>query len=222
MEKEKWVRLSDIGTRVYYELSNHGNIRSIFNDKIKKLKPRMQGEYFGISFWVNKKKKAFYLHRLVAENFILIDPTKNQVNHIDGDKLNNHYTNLEWCTASENIKHAHSTGLFYCKNDRKEKISKENISKIKELLLQGISFSKIAITLNISRGSVSNINYNKKVLFNKTFRSIINKNTGEVFINIKEASMSVDQSHQQLRCQLYNRSKNCLFEYYTPLNNTKI
>ena len=56
--------------------------------------------------------KTYQLHILVAKVFIPNpENKKNQVNHIDGNKLNAKLTNLEWCTASENVQHAHDTGL---------------------------------------------------------------------------------------------------------------
>lgn len=57
------------------------------------------------------KKKKLYIHRLVAEMFCIERKDAKQVNHKDGNKLNNTYTNLEWCTARENMKHARDTGL---------------------------------------------------------------------------------------------------------------
>ncbi|HFV9207498.1 TPA: HNH endonuclease signature motif containing protein [Enterobacter roggenkampii] len=58
------------------------------------------------------QSKIFKVHRLVAEAFVEGRSTlRNQVNHIDGNKLNNHASNLEWCTGKENMQHAISTGL---------------------------------------------------------------------------------------------------------------
>ena len=72
--------------------------------------------YCGIKYKTGVKSSR--VHRVIAKAFIKNNDEANKtcINHIDGDKLNNHVNNLEWCTVSENTKHAFDNGL--AKNDK--------------------------------------------------------------------------------------------------------
>ena len=97
-----------------YQVSNLGNIKSLqikgfVRDKLlKQCKSRC---YQIVSLHSINGSKNCKVHRLVAESFICNPQDKPQVNHIDGNKLNNTVENLEWATAKENNVHACKTGL---------------------------------------------------------------------------------------------------------------
>lgn len=86
-----------------YEISNFGNFR---NNKGRLLKCNINTrgyKYCNIS--IKGKVKKVKIHRLVAINFVNNFNNFETVNHIDGNKLNNHYLNLEWLTRKQNIQH---------------------------------------------------------------------------------------------------------------------
>lgn len=91
-----------------------------YNIKTKKF---LQGSiksngYKMVTLTINKEKKTLLVHRLVAEHFLPNPDNKDYVNHIDGNKLNNNVSNLEWVTPQENRIHALKTGL--CNNKKKK------------------------------------------------------------------------------------------------------
>ena len=75
------------------------------------LKYRNKNGYNTVGLQINKKKKMFFVHSLVAEYFVASKKGNLQVNHIDGNKQNNDFRNLEWVTPSQNTKHAYDNGL---------------------------------------------------------------------------------------------------------------
>lgn len=75
--------------------------------KIRVINQYLRGKYLCVRLYKNKIPYNKPVHRLVAEAFIPNPEHKEQVNHIDGNKLNNKISNLEWNTRSENMKHAY-------------------------------------------------------------------------------------------------------------------
>ena len=70
-------------------------------------------EYYMVSFRQNKKRKYVRVHRIIAETFIPNPNQYPQVNHIDGNKLNNQITNLEWCSNAYNTKQGYDKDLYH-------------------------------------------------------------------------------------------------------------
>lgn len=73
--------------------------------------------YLRVSFWGKDKKRVDkYVHILVAKMFVKNTKRLQFVNHKDGNKTNNHFTNLEWVTAKQNTKHAYEIGKMHAKH----------------------------------------------------------------------------------------------------------
>jgi hypothetical protein len=111
-----------VGYEGLYQISSFGNVRSLEREvwsnnqwgkylrycPAKTLKNVLHPNGY---YRVDLCGKLHSNHHLVAIAFIGCQPDKKEVNHKDGDKLNNHFINLEWVTKSENIRHADKNGL---------------------------------------------------------------------------------------------------------------
>jgi hypothetical protein len=148
---EVWVDIQGYEGR--YEVSNTGKVRKLYGNK-KELKPELHDKkYYRFSlslYGIQTHKKT---HRLVAEHFIPNPHDKPEINHIDCDKLNNHVSNIEWCTRKENMEHA----------SKEKRLSKEGGAKkltvidVKEIRKNPKNFSQYKLAEKY-RVTTSNIN----------------------------------------------------------------
>lgn len=115
-KEEIWKDI--VGYEGMYMVSNLGNVKSVARIvKCNKGKREMNGVIRTLRISnngypiVSIRKSIYTIHRLLAIAFIPNPENKPVVNHKDGNKLNNNVNNLEWCTHSDNIKHAFKMGL---------------------------------------------------------------------------------------------------------------
>lgn len=111
LENFKEGRLVRIPLYPSYYISDTGNVYLYKRGFLEELKGFINFGYHIVALSNNYGRKNVRVHRLVAEAFVDNPYNKPCVNHIDGDKLNNHYTNLEWSTISENTQHAFDNAL---------------------------------------------------------------------------------------------------------------
>jgi hypothetical protein len=144
-----------------YEVSNFGEVRKRNTMFINKTAPsRKRAEFRYIDFRLNHKgylctalkRKAFLIHRLVCITFKPQPDLTLHVNHIDGNKLNNYYLNLEWCTNAENMQHAILTGIHNNtgENNVNCKYTDEQIHEARVLYWQGYQPKDISRMININ------------------------------------------------------------------------
>lgn len=173
---EIWKNI--IGFEDSYQISNIGNVKSKnrrVNSKYGKTR-FVKGQilkniidkdgYHKVNLKRNQKGKTLFVHRLVCIHFHENPQNKKQVNHINGVKNDNRCENLEWCTASENRKHAYKTGL---QNGLTRRGDKNNFSKltekkvlvIKKMIKNKIKQKCIASVFKVNPSAISAISSKK-------------------------------------------------------------
>lgn len=172
MNSEEWKSIK--GYEGLYMVSNLGRVKSLcgFNGheyvkREKILNPYKQkaGKNYHrsvVKLFKDGNRKDFKVHRLVADAFIPNPELKSNINHIDGNPLNNRVDNLEWCTQKENVIHAIDTDLSVRVIDT---IDRETMV---DFLNNGHTYDEIASLLGIAKGTV--FNYISKFKIQKIYR----------------------------------------------------
>jgi hypothetical protein len=166
--KEIWKDIQ--GFEGKYQISSFGRVKSLarvlmrsngaemtIKERIIKTCKNPQG-YVHAVLQNGKKTKHMSVHRLVCISFLPNPCNKEQVNHIDGNKENNHISNLEWATRSENERHAHQIGLKYSKGEShsQSKLTESDVFEIRKL--KGVYTGlHVANMFNVSMGLIYNI-----------------------------------------------------------------
>ena len=174
---EKWEKIK--GYSEHYLISSAGRVYSIRNNIFLK-KSLVSSGYESVAIRNDKGKvRTAVIHILVATAFVLNKKNKPQINHIDGNKLNNNHLNLEWCTAKENKLHAINMGL--CSTSGEEhpdsKLTEDQVVFIRRLYESSLKFAKSKRTMDfsISRlAKIFNVNMStmSKVIKRKTWKHI--------------------------------------------------
>lgn len=173
MEKEIWKNIPNFEGK--YKASNLGNVKSLITNKIMSGKS-LRGGYRSV--WLIDK--CYKIHRLVALTFLKNDDkTKNVVNHIDGNKLNNNVKNLEWVTTAENTKHGYTVG--------KNKVTKRAVKMIGKftgnIIYTFESLQLARIVTGISDSSIANVCKGKMLYAGGYKWEFADKNLNETIID---------------------------------------
>jgi hypothetical protein len=173
--KQNFLKMKDIwvpipGSDSKYFISNTGIVESrIPNKKAVVLSKRIdRAGYVTVRLSINGKSTTKYVHRLIADSFILRIHSKDFVNHKNGVKTDNRIENLEWVTHAENIDHAYMKSLIkpYTKTKWVTDTSNKGYSvyflSVKDAaLMRGIPYSTLKNYLSGKRRNTTNLAYDK-------------------------------------------------------------
>lgn len=152
MEEWKDIR----GYEGFYQVSNMGRVKSlggqcgtVYRKERIRTKSLTKDGYERVRLIRNGADKTMRVHRLVAEAFVPNPDNKETVNHIDGNKLNNVASNLEWTDRSEQMQHAYRLGLktsISGAHNSNAKLTEEDVRTIrKEYIPQSRTHGTVAL-----------------------------------------------------------------------------
>jgi hypothetical protein len=162
------MEMKDIkGYEGYYKISEDGVVKSydryvnIMRGFKRLMKGRVMRPYIGRDGYyyylltVNKKSNHIALHRLLAIAFLPNPENKREVNHINGDRLDNKLSNLEWVTPKENIQHSIRIGTnTQCLPGERNPMSKLKPDQVIKIRSMTGSHQNIAKVFGVSRRTI--------------------------------------------------------------------
>jgi len=158
-QKEKWKDIAEYEGD--YQISTLGRVRSCKYGDYRIRKPFIAGKgYVAIDLCKAAKAKKFYLHRLVAQHFIKNPNNLPEVNHNDGNKLNNAKNNLNWTDGIGNMKHARESLGFNQdgENSHRAKLTEKDVFNIISLYKTGrYSHAEIAKKYKVGASNIGAI-----------------------------------------------------------------
>jgi hypothetical protein len=167
MENIIWKDIK--GYEGFYQVSNYGQVKSlerfrksnrnsfsIVRERIMKSKVDKYG-YLAYSLCKDNKMSYFTSHRLVAIAFIPNTNNYNQVNHINGNKLDNSVSNLEWCDNQHNMRESFRLGLNKARKSKDNVLSKK-VAKIKDgvIIKEYYSLTDASVDNNVVKSAIGN------------------------------------------------------------------
>jgi hypothetical protein len=138
--------------------SNRGTTRKVPSKKLSEWRNRKG--YVMVTLCKNAKKKSYPVSILVATMFVPNPDNKPEVNHLDGDKENNHKSNLEWATRLENQHHSiHVLGKhFYGEKHALAKLTEHDVINIIQLHKTGnYTYAEISRMYNMEETQINRI-----------------------------------------------------------------
>lgn len=183
MNTEQWRPVD--GWEKYYKVSNTGRVVSLERTVTRRgilhaIKERelsgcvTKGWYPRVMLRAEGRTKWTLIHRLVANSFIENPLRKPEVNHKDGNKINNHADNLEWVTSSENSMHAHAVlgapnpPRLVGNQNPSSKLTETQVAKIRAWYKTGNhTLRSLALIMNVSKDAIL------LIVKNKTWRHVI-------------------------------------------------
>lgn len=166
----KWKPIKNYEDR--YEVSDTGLIKSLKANRgvgsrleDRQRKTTLNKGYESVALCKDGKLRYFQVHRLVAEAFIENPNDLPQVNHKNGNKLDNRASNLEWCTHQYNQIHARENGLMGGERGNTTKLTERDIRAIRRLYPK-VNSRELAEAFDVGQNAV------RKIINNETWKYV--------------------------------------------------